>query len=100
MSWLLSAAATNTISFIEGSKTDYFKQKGDQFMLSRSVYAELDYRITTNNTLLKNHEILDFTVRVIKDMPPEIKIQAQITNTLNDALFFYCLLYTSPSPRD
>ncbi|MFL2626101.1 MAG: DUF4175 family protein [Flavobacteriaceae bacterium] len=89
LSWLLSAAATDTISFIEGSKTDYFKQKGDQFMLSRSVYAELDYRITTNNTLLKNHEILDFTVRVIKDMPPEIKIQAQITNTLNEALFFY-----------
>ena len=89
LSWLLSAAATDTISFIEGSKTDYFKKEGDQFLLSRSVFADLDYLITTNNTRLKNHEILDFTVRVIKDMPPEIRIQAQATNTLNEGLFFY-----------
>jgi hypothetical protein len=33
LSWLLSAAATDTISFIEGPKTEYFKQKG------RPVYA-------------------------------------------------------------
>ena len=89
LSWLLSAAATDTISFIEDPKTDYFKKNGDQFLLSRSVYADLDYRITTNNTLLKNHEILDFTVRVIKDMPPEIIVQAQTTNTLNESMFFY-----------
>ena len=89
LSWLFSAAATDTISFIEGPKTEYFKTNRDQFLLSRSVYADLDYRITTNNTLLKNYEILDFTARVIKDMPPEIKIQAQTTNTLNEALFFY-----------
>lgn len=89
LSWLLSAAATDTISFIEGPKTEYFKKNRDQFLLTRSVYEDLDYRITTNNKLLKNHEILDFTVRVIKDMPPEIRIQAQTTNTLNEALFFY-----------
>lgn len=89
LSWLLSATATDTISFTEGPKTDYFKKNGDQFLLTRSVYTDLDYRITTNNKLLKNHETLDFTVRVIKDMPPEIKIQTQTTNTLNEALFFY-----------
>ena len=89
LTWLISAAATDTIAFIVGPRTDYFKRNKDEFLLSQNIYADTDYRISTNNSLLKNHEILDFEVQVIKDMPPEINIQVKTTSGPNEALFFY-----------
>ena len=50
--------------------------------------TELDYAITTSNKNLKEYENLSFTLKVIRDEYPEIKVASKQDSTDSQKMYF------------
>ena len=80
--WNVYANQTDSISFVEQDKRDYFKRVSENyFTYSKKIIREFNYKISTTNTYLKDYESLQFYVDVIKDEFPKITVQTN--NSLN-----------------
>jgi len=89
ISWYLKTKSTNQVAMTLTDTVVNFAQDGNDFTLEKRVRSKLDYSLNTSNEHLKNHESLAFTINVIKDEYPELKIQMQQDSTDLETLYFY-----------
>ena len=80
ISWLLETHQTDTVSFIfDKNIRENFKQTTkDFFSFTRLLTNTTNYKITTSNKKLKNHEALNFEIGVISDEFPKIVVKSDI----------------------
>ena len=57
--------------------------------MSKNVYNDFDYSISTSNSHLKNYENLSFNIDVIKDERPELNIKMKTDSLDLQTLYFY-----------
>ncbi|MEL6810892.1 MAG: DUF4175 family protein [Bacteroidota bacterium] len=89
VSWKVKTKNTDEVSLKTRDTAFAFAAEGQEFSFRRGVYRKLDYAITTSNEELKEYENLSFTLGVIKDEYPEIKVDSRQDST--DAQVTYYL---------
>ena len=74
--WNVYTNQTDSTSFIEKNKRDYFKMISENyFKYSKKIIRGVNYKISTSNKYLQDYESLQFYVDVIKDESPKISVQ-------------------------
>ncbi|MEL4307050.1 hypothetical protein [Joostella sp. CR20] len=82
ITWQLQTAKTKEVSLQLADTTLFFQQKENNFQFSKNIYNNTNYTIATSNENLKNYEKLGFSISVVKDQFPEIKVEEK-TDSLN-----------------
>ena len=87
--WNIDSKQTETVSFIEGERRLFFnKLKLDNFNFRKTIISNLEYKISSSNTNLKDFETLSYKIKVVKDEYPTITIQTNIDSLYSgEALF-------------
>ncbi len=80
ISWQVETHQTNAINFSSNlQEVENFKQSTkDYFSYSKQVNNSINYKISTSNQELKNHESLNFAIQVIPDELPKIIVKSDI----------------------
>ncbi|HMB62810.1 MAG TPA: hypothetical protein VKN36_07040 [Eudoraea sp.] len=86
--WEIRGRHTESIALVSGDTTMAFEKSDDDFRLSKRVYSDLDYQLTTSNKNVQDYEKLDYTFDVIKDAFPAIKAR-QVLDSLNPNVSYF-----------
>ncbi len=84
ITWIISTKNTSTLRFhILNEKNriapkDKFKLNDGKYELSKLINQNIDYQINTSNLNIKNYEKLNYSLRIIKDQFPMIKVKSDI----------------------
>ena len=89
LKWEVFTKATDSVAFLQNNTQAFFSKSNQQFSYTRSVSQPLRYSISTSNVELKNHENLDYFVKIVKDEPPVINVKMKRDSTLQERLYFY-----------
>ena len=77
--WDVIAYQSDSISFTENKKRDYFiKTTQNNFTYKDVALKNKDYHISSSNKELQDFEKLSYTLRVVLDEPPSIIVQSNI----------------------
>ena len=87
--WNIDSKQTESVSFIEDERRLFFnKLKSDNFNFRKTIISNLEYKISSSNTNLKDFETLSYKIKVVKDEYPTITIQTNIDSLYSgEALF-------------
>lgn len=87
--WNIDSKQTDSVAFIDGERRMFFKRiKTDKFNYKKKITSNLEYKISSSNTNLKDFETLSYKIKVIKDEYPTITIQTNIDSLFGgEALF-------------
>ena len=88
VTWKIESLETNEIHLVAEDTLRAFKKTKNEFSLSRRVYDNLSYQLTTSNKNVINHEKLDYKFRIIKDAYPTLEVR-QVGDTLNSNISYY-----------
>ncbi len=88
VTWHIEGKFTNKIHLVTKDTSLVFKKEGDSFEMSKRVYSDLPYRLTTSNENVRDHEKLEYRFDVIKDAYPTIKVE-QVLDSLNPNTSYY-----------
>ncbi len=88
VSWQISGRHTDRIALIAKDTTLLFSKDGDDFGLSKRVYSDFVYQLSTSNKNVENYEKLDYRFNVIKDAYPTIKAR-QVLDSLNPNVAYF-----------
>jgi len=88
VTWRISGRHTEKIELITTDTTLLFFKDEDVFGLSKSIYSDFAYQLTTSNENVVSYEKLDYTFDVIKDAYPTIKAR-QVLDSLNPNVAYY-----------
>ncbi|WP_254073615.1 hypothetical protein [Cellulophaga sp. HaHaR_3_176] len=88
VSWLLNTEFTNDISLTANDTVIRFAKDKSEFKLSKTIYNNFDYTISTSNTDINNFENLAYSFKVIKDAYPSIRV-SQTIDSLNPNIVYY-----------
>jgi len=89
ITWRLSTKSTESVSLFSKDTLLFSKTDKDKFELSKSIYNNFDYSISTSNSNLKDYEKLAFNVEVVKDEYPEINLKVEKDSIDLQTLYFY-----------
>ena len=89
LKWEVFTKATDTVAFLQNNTRAFFSRSNQQFSYTRSVSQPLRYSISTSNVELKNHENLDYSIKIVKDEPPVVNVKMKRDSTLQERLYFY-----------
>lgn len=88
VTWHIKGKFTNKIHLVTKDTSQVFKKEGDSFEMSKRVYSDLPYRLTTSNENVRDHEKLEYRFDIIKDAYPTIKAE-QVLDSLNPNTSYY-----------
>ncbi|MHA7942445.1 hypothetical protein ACJOV8_005200 [Formosa sp. 3Alg 14/1] len=74
VTWKLNTKATDQVHLF-ATDTMAFSKVGNNFEGSKQVYSNFNYSLSTSNKNLTNYESLNFSIDVIKDQFPELKVE-------------------------
>ena len=82
VTWEILGTFTDNINLIERDTFSRFKKMDDRFSLSKKIYYNLSYELTTSNSNVQEYEKLGYTIKVIKDNYPSIDVN-RVLDSLN-----------------
>ena len=89
VTWKLHTKSTDEVQLITNDTLQFNKKSDSDFSLTKQVFNNLYYSLSTSNSHLKNYENLAFNINVIKDEFPELNLKKE-TDTLDlQTLYFY-----------
>ncbi len=88
ITWQLNTKATDQVDLISKDTLAFTTEENGVFKASKRVYNNLDYNISTSNKNLKNYENLAYSISVIKDQYPELKIESKTDSLDQQTLYF------------
>ncbi|MEM9077463.1 MAG: hypothetical protein AAGC43_10505 [Bacteroidota bacterium] len=86
--WDISGTSIDEISMKSSDTIVLFEKDRGSFNLSKSLYTNLDYSISTSNDKVKEFESLQYAIDVVKDASPKIEV-TQVLDSLNPNLSLY-----------
>lgn len=75
VTWKINAIATNNVQFQSNSLVTNFKNEDNVFRLTKNFNQNSEYQILTSNKAVKNYEKLSYSINVVKDQRPTIKVE-------------------------
>ncbi len=88
VSWEIEGQNADDIQLIEKDTTLSFNKEGNRFELSKNIYSDYPYELSTSNTNIQDYEKLGYRFTVIKDAYPTIKAK-QVLDSLNPNVSYY-----------
>ena len=88
VTWRIRGEDTQEINLISKDTSLVFSKNENDFELSKRIYSNLRYQLTTSNENIKAHEKLDYSFQVIKDAYPTVKV-VQVIDSLNPNVSYY-----------
>ena len=88
INWKLYTKQTDTVRFINKDSSYLFSKEDSYFNLKKKINSTQDYIISTSNALIKNYENLSYTLEVIKDQFPDIKLLSKPDSLNNQIIYF------------
>ena len=88
VTWYIQTKNTDNVVLKTKDSSHSFHQKQENFNFKKRVFNKLDYTITTSNKNLKDYENLSFTLGVIRDEYPEIKVASKQDSTDSQKIYF------------
>lgn len=88
ITWEIVGQDTEQIDLITKDTALAFQKDEDVFTLSKKIYSNLSYQLTTSNTNAQDYERLDYNFEVIKDGYPTVKV-LQVLDSLEPNVSYY-----------
>ncbi len=88
VTWNIQTKNTDEVTLKTKDTSYLFTSENNNFTFNKGIYRRLDYAITTSNKDLKDYENLSFTLGVIKDEYPEIKVQSKQDSLSSQLVYF------------
>jgi hypothetical protein len=73
--WKITAKATQKMIWKMTVTENSFTKQGNQFILSKSIFQNTDYQISSSNSNTKQQEKLNYQLAVVKDQFPSIQVR-------------------------
>ncbi|OEK06058.1 hypothetical protein A8C32_18670 [Flavivirga aquatica] len=87
--WRLKTKATENVFLYAKDTLSFASNKKGAFEVSKQVFNNYDYTLSTSNKDLKNYENLTFNIGVVKDEYPEISLKVEKDSLDLQSLYFY-----------
>ncbi|GGW43572.1 hypothetical protein GCM10007383_30140 [Arenibacter certesii] len=88
MEWKINSLHTTNVNFTTEDTLYNFIRKDNLFHFHQKVYNDLNYTISASNLAVKDYEKLGYSLTVIKDAFPTIRVQ-QILDSINPNISYY-----------
>ena len=88
VSWEIRSINTTKIQLESIDSTEQFRKTDDMFMLSRKIFRDLDYHLTTSNPDAESYERLQYKFKVIRDNAPSIRAR-EIIDSVQPNIRYY-----------
>lgn len=88
VTWDIMGQDTEQINLITKDTALVFEKQKDAFKLTKRIYADMIYQLTTSNANAKDYERLDYSFKVIKDAYPTVKVN-QVLDSLEPNVSYY-----------
>lgn len=82
VTWEVQGKFIENIKLMAGDTTLQFENFDSIFKLSKKIYSDYPYELTTSNSNVSDYEKLAYSFRVIKDAHPSIKVR-QVLDSVN-----------------
>ncbi|MGM0390604.1 MAG: hypothetical protein ACQEQB_02545 [Bacteroidota bacterium] len=89
VSWELNTIATDRVTFFLEDSIIQFERKDAKFGLTKPVFSNFDYQIKTSNFWVKDHEVLEYSISVIRDQFPQITVEHKLDSIDGESLYFF-----------
>jgi hypothetical protein len=86
--WKLNTSKTTQVDFISAVDRNSFQGKDGSFVFSKAVLHPFKYSITTSNENIKDYEILQFKIEVVKDEYPELDLKMKRDSIDSEVRYF------------
>lgn len=88
VTWQIEGKNTENIHLVTKDTSLAFSKASDKFEISKRVFSNLAYQLSTSNENIADHEKLEYRFDVIKDAYPTIKAK-QVLDSLNPNTSYY-----------
>jgi len=88
ITWNIIGQNTEQINLVALDTVLQFNKQANDFSFSKMVYSNFPYQLTTSNENAANYEKLDYSLKIIKDGYPNIKV-AQLLDSLEPNVSYY-----------
>lgn len=89
VTWQLKTKSTDEVFMYSKDTLNFSSDEIGEYKLTRRLYNQFKYNISTSNKNLKNYENLAFNIDVIKDEYPEMNLRSEIDSLDYQTLYFY-----------
>ncbi len=89
VSWLVNTRNTDRVEIKTKDTVVRLVKSDETFSYKKSVYANLDYEISTSNANIDSYDNLSFNLNVIKDQYPEINLKSEKDTIDNQTMYFF-----------
>jgi hypothetical protein len=89
ISWKLQAKATNNIQLQLPDTAEAFQKNEKEFSISKQIFRNTNYQISTSNNQLKDYEKLAYQLKVVRDEYPEMEVQMKKDSLDEQLMYFY-----------
>ncbi len=88
VTWVIEGKDANNIHLVTKDTAVAFSKNADTFKISKMVFSNLSYELSTSNENIEGYEKLAYRFDVIKDAYPTIKAK-QVLDSLNPNISYY-----------
>jgi hypothetical protein len=88
VTWKIDGENTNDIDLITADTIVPFSKDKGKFKLSKRIFSNFPYQITTSNQNVKAYEKLDYELRVLKDAYPIVRVK-QVLDSIDPNVSYY-----------
>ncbi|GGD17156.1 hypothetical protein [Hyunsoonleella pacifica] len=89
VTWQLQTKSTDEVFLYSKDTLGFISDKVGVFEVSKNLYKNYAYTLSTSNKNLKDYENLSFSIDVVKDEFPELNVQMKIDSLDLQTLYFY-----------
>lgn len=89
LTWKLKTRSTDIVNLYAKDTIVFSSDKQGGFQASKQIDNTLNYSLNTSNVNLKDYESLAFSIDVVKDEYPEMKLQMEMDSIDKQTLYFY-----------
>ncbi len=89
VSWELKTKTTDAVFLYANDTASFESDEKDIFKLTRQLYKDFNYKISTSNNNLKDYEKLAFSIEVVGDEYPELNLKSQVDSLDHQTLYFF-----------
>ncbi|MEM7485318.1 MAG: hypothetical protein AAF348_08925 [Bacteroidota bacterium] len=88
ISWQIEGDNVANISMVTSDTVQLFEKAGNTFLYKNNIYNNLAYELKTSNTHVQDFEKLAYTLDVVKDQSPTVKVE-QLLDSINPNQSFF-----------
>ncbi|MBZ9652851.1 hypothetical protein [Psychroflexus montanilacus] len=87
--WIISTETTDQVEFLSDVDTLKFAVEDSEFTLKQIQKKTKNYSISTSNSNFNNYDVLSYSIEVVKDEFPKLKLEQKKDSLLTEQSYFF-----------